>query len=151
MVRSLHLYFASIARLKAWKFQKPIPPIDFDLHILSQLTHAIFYSSCLCPHQNFLIIPSISSHNPFGIKKQLIVYLGIACTTAFIKISFPPMDNNFSFHPSNFLPTLSFSLVKTYVLDLPMMEGSPKYLLCLVSCIGLSKFNTSRLLSWGVL
>ena len=71
--KSLHPCFASIARLKACKFWKPIPPFDFALHIFSQLTQVIFDSSCLYPHQNFLIIPSISSHNPFGIKKQLMV------------------------------------------------------------------------------
>ena len=60
-----------------------MPPFDFDLHISSQLTHAIFYSSCLYPHQNLLILPSISSHNPFEIKKQLIVYMETSCAMAF--------------------------------------------------------------------
>ena len=40
----LHACFASRARLKAYKFLKPMPPCDFGLHIVFHPTHAILGS-----------------------------------------------------------------------------------------------------------
>ena len=64
---------ASMAKLKAWRFRNPMSPFKFDLHMLFQLTQAILLSCYLCPHQNLLIIPSISSQSPLGSQKQLMV------------------------------------------------------------------------------
>ena len=55
-------------------FLNPMPPFSLYLQRFFQLTHAIFYSCFLCPHQNLLIMPSISSQSPLGRRKQLIVY-----------------------------------------------------------------------------
>ena len=150
-MRSLQPYFASMEMLKAWRFLKPIPPLNLDLHNFLQLTQAILDSWPRWPHQNLLIIPSISSHKPFGNWKQLMVYVGIAWATAFIRISLPPMERFFSFHPDNFLPTLSLISANTSFLDLPMIEGRPRYLLCRESYIGPKIFRVSFFFSSSIL
>ena len=62
--RILQACFANMARLKAYKFLKPLPPLAFGLHILFQLIQVISDSFCFCPHQKLLIILSMSSHKP---------------------------------------------------------------------------------------
>jgi hypothetical protein len=52
------------------------------------------FSTC-CPHQKFATIESNSSHRNWGRRKQLKMYVGIDCTTALIRTSFPAMDNLF--------------------------------------------------------
>jgi hypothetical protein len=52
------------------------------------------FSTC-CPHQKFATIESNSSHRTWGRRKQLKMYVGIDCTTALIRTSFPAMDNLF--------------------------------------------------------
>ena len=104
----LPLLFSKHSKIESLKVLKSHTSFLFALHIFDQHTQAIFYSCCLCPHQKFLIIPSMSSHRPFGSRKHPIVYVGTACAMTFIKISLPPMDNNFSFHPISFFPTLAF-------------------------------------------
>ena len=143
--------FANIAKLKAWRLRKPIPPCVFDMHIFLQLTQDILVSWSFWPHQKFLSIPSKSSHKPFGSKKQLMVYVGIAWVTAFMRISFPPMDSIFSFQPDNFFPALSFISAKTWFFDLPITDGRPSYFPCLVSCMGPRISKTSLLASGVVL
>ena len=44
LVSSLQACLASMAKLKAWRFQNPIPPCSLDLHIFFQATQAMFYS-----------------------------------------------------------------------------------------------------------
>lgn len=95
-------------------------------------------------------MPSRSSHNPFGRRKQLIVYVGTAWATAFIRTSFPPIKRIFSL-PESFLPTFSFNSAKTSFLDLPIIEGRPRYLECLESCIEPRISRTSLFVSWAVL
>ena len=71
--------------------------LAFGARSLSHLIRAIFLSSLHWPHQKFLIKLVISSHLEPGILKQLMVYVGIAYATGFIKISLPAFDSNFSF------------------------------------------------------
>lgn len=47
---SPHPCFAKRAKLKSFKILKPLPPHDFGLHIFSQLSQAVFFSSLVCPH-----------------------------------------------------------------------------------------------------
>ena len=139
-----------MARLKDWGFLNPMPPVSLDLQRFFQLTHAIFYSCSLYPYQNLLIMPSISSQSPLGRRKQLIVYVGMAWATAFLRISLPPIDNIFSFHPDIVFAIFSFTSTKTSSLDFPMMEGSPR--LCYALNLALDPwFPVSRLLAQGVL
>ena len=140
-----------MARLNAWRFLKPIPPLSLDLHNFLQLTQSILDSWPRWPHQNLLIMLSISSHKPLGSWKQLIVYVGIAQATALIKISLPPIERIFSFHPDSFLPTHSLISANTSILDLPMIEGRPRYLLYHESYIGPRISKVSTFFSIGVL
>ena len=88
------------------------------------------------PPPKILSILSRSSHNPFRSWKQLIVYVGIACMTALISTSFPPIEGIFSFHSKSFSPTFSFISAKTWSFDLPITDGRTRYFPCLKSCIG---------------
>ena len=119
--------------------------------MLFQLTKAILFSCCLCPHQNLLISPSISSQSPLGSWQQLMLYVGMAWATAFIRTSLPPMDKSFSFHLDSFFGTLSFISAKTSFFDFAMIKGRPRYFSCLVSCIGPNISSTSLLVSFRVL
>ena len=89
----------SIASLNFCNSRKPIPPSDLGLHILLHLTQWIRLLVPRWPHQNFLIIASISWQSVIGSLKQLIEYVGMACTTAFKRTSLPAWDRIFSFHP----------------------------------------------------
>ena len=61
-----------------------------------------------------------------------------------------PQREQFSF-PANQFPThLLFYLRKNQFLDLPIMEGRPRYFECLESCIGPRMFRISSLSSWEV-
>ena len=133
--RICHYCFASIALLKVCKFLKPMPPQVFCLHIVFQLIKHILVSCCLWPHQKFLIMLSISSHKLWGRRKQPIVYVGIACAIAFMRISFPPIERSFPFQSTSFCPILSFMIENTCFFNLPMKDGRPRYLVCLESCI----------------
>ena len=127
-----------------------MPPYAFEIHIFFQPTQLIFASFCFWPHQKFHIILSKSSHKLCGSWKQLIVYVGIAWVTALMRISFPPIERSLPFQPVNFCPILSFKMEKTCVLDLPMKDGSPKYLVCFECCIGPKMLKISSLISWRV-
>ncbi|KAL7116727.1 hypothetical protein ACP275_03G022900 [Erythranthe tilingii] len=87
-VSTLHSCLAMNAILKLLKSRNPIPPMDFAVQSLFHDTHAIFLSAPP-PHQNRLITDSNSFNKPVGNAKQLIIYEGIACNTAFIITSFP--------------------------------------------------------------
>ena len=79
------------------------------------------------------------------------VYIGIAWATAFMRISLPLIERIFSFHPNNILPTLSLISANNSFLDLPMIEGRPRYLLCRESCISPKIFRVSFFFSSVVL
>jgi hypothetical protein len=53
--------------------------------------------------------------------------IGIACTTDFIRISFPPADKHCSIHPWTLFHILSFKNLKAPLIDLPTLEGIPRY------------------------
>ena len=86
---------------------KPNPPFPFSSQSFSHFTQCTFLLVPSYPHQNFLIGVSNSLINPLGSLKQLIVYVGMAWMTDLIKISLPAWERSFSFHPCNFLHTLS--------------------------------------------
>lgn len=75
------------------------------------------------------------------------VYVGIACATALMRISFPPIDYSLPFQPASFFPILSFRIANTCFFDLPMKDGRPRYFVCLVSCIGPREAKISSLVS----
>ena len=124
---SRHPYFANMAKLNCFSYLNPIPPQAFGAQSFSQLIHAIFHSSLHCPHQKFLIILVISSQRESGILKQLIVYIGIAWATAFIRTSFTALNNRFSFQPTNFLASFVLTSLKVFFLFLPTKDGRPRY------------------------
>ena len=89
-----------------------------------------FRSSLHYLHQKFLITLVISSQRELEILKQLIVYVGIAWATAFIRNSFPAVDNSFSFQPANLLASFVLTSLKVFFLFLPTEDGRPKYFSC---------------------
>ena len=127
MVWSLQPCLAKRAKLNCLSYLKPIPPLHFGSHNFSQLSHAIFLSSSLCPHQKFLINLVNSSHRASSNLKQFMVYVGTAWAIALISISLPALDNIFSFHPTNFFWIFSFISLKVFLLFFPTNEGNPKY------------------------
>ena len=70
--KSLHACLANKESLNIAMSLNPIPPSNFDLVSSSHFKQWIFLLSPLCPHQNFLIIISISWQRPKGILKHLI-------------------------------------------------------------------------------
>uniref|UniRef100_A0A8R7U1G0 Uncharacterized protein n=1 Tax=Triticum urartu TaxID=4572 RepID=A0A8R7U1G0_TRIUA len=116
---SLHACLASMARLKAWRSLNPKPPIFFVFVIFSQLAQCILFSLSTWLHQYLFIILLNSSHRVLVRSKQAMEYTGIACATALMRISFPPFDRSFSFHPWIFFHTLSFTYSKVLALALP--------------------------------
>ena len=140
-----------MARLKDWGFLNPMPTVSLDLQRFFQLTHAIFYSCSLCPHQNLLIMPSISSQSPLGRRKQLIVYVGMAWATAFLRISLPPIDNIFSFHPDIFFCNFLLHFNKNLFFGLPNDGRQSKVMLCFESCVGPMISSISAFSSGGVI
>ena len=109
LVCNLQPYFAKTARLKALRSRKSKPPSSFGRHILSQLNQVILFFSFVYPHQNLRTILVISSQRALESLKALIVYDGNACATVLIKISFPALDKNFSFHRESLLSNLSIN------------------------------------------
>ena len=140
-----------MARLKDWGFLNPMPLVSLDLQRFFQLTHAIFYSCSLYPHQNLLIMPSISSQSPLGRRKQLIVYVGMAWATAFLRISLPPIDNIFSFHPDIFFCNFLLHFNKNLFFGLPNDGRQSKVMLCFESCVGSMISSISAFSSRGVI
>ena len=126
----LHPYLARRARLKAFKSLNPIPPFAFGFHKFFHDTQAIFLAFPFCPHQKPPTIEFISKHKESGSLKQFTVYVGVACATAFIRISLPVLDNNFLFQPAIFLPTWSLIRLKAFFLPLPNTGGKPRYFSC---------------------
>ena len=122
-----------------------MPPSIFSSHSLSHFIHAIFCSLPFYPHQKFRTMLVMSSHRLFGNRKQLMVYAGTACATAFISISLPALDKSFSFQPANLLANLSFNYWNVFRFDLPTNDGSPRYFSC---CLIISTPNICFMLSY---
>ena len=113
--------------LKTLRSLKPMPPSFFNEQSFSQEIHANFLSFFFFPHQKLLIMEFSSLHNASGSLNTLIVYVGVACATTFMRISLPALDMSLSFHPSIFLPTWSLVRLNAFLLPLPIIKGSPKY------------------------
>lgn len=122
----LQLCFASTAWLNKLSSLKPRPPFSLLRQNLFQLIQWVLFLSPTDPHQNLAQSLFISSQNDFGSLKQHMVYFGMACTTALIKISFPPDEKGLSFKPWRIFHTLSFTFQKTLFFFLPVWEGMPK-------------------------
>ena len=125
---SLQHCFDNRVVLNIWRFWNPIPPSSFAVQSLSHFNQWIFLLSVFCPHQYWAIRLFTSSHHVLGRRKQFIMYVGIACATAFIRISLPAFERNFSFHPWRRCTILSFMPLKIDLFDLPMRAGRPRYL-----------------------
>lgn len=95
-IRSLQACLAKRAWLKALISLNPMPPMDFGNIILSHATHAIFLLPASTPHQYCLMSRVNSSQTDMGNLNTLIMYVGIAYATAFIKISLLAIDMYFS-------------------------------------------------------
>jgi len=80
------------------------------------------------PHQNLQMALSILSQTLRGILKQLITYVGIDCMTALIRTPLPEKERFLFFQPFNLVLIRSTRNLKTWLLDLPMWVGSPRYL-----------------------
>ena len=70
--------------------------------------------------------------------------MGIAWATVLIRISFPAFDNNFSFHPINFLANLALISLKEFFLFLPTNESKPKYFSCCLITYVLRAFKNKK-------
>lgn len=128
LVRILQPCFANSAKLKASSSRKPIPPFALGLHIeLQALQHMLLLVPFL-PHQNCLIMPSISSYKDLDNKKHCMAYVRIACNTDLVNISLPAWDRIFSFYPCSFFQTLSFRYWNVCLLEWPSKYGNPRYL-----------------------
>ena len=116
-----------MASLNFWRSLNPKPPKSFGWHKELHLDQCLFLWFPRCPHQNFLIKDSISSHRVMGILKQPIAKVGIACMTALRRISRLAWDSSYSFHPWSFAKTCSLMNNKLAFLYLPTREGRPRY------------------------
>ena len=130
LVCNLQPCFAKRARLKVLRLRKSKPPSSFGRHILSQLNQVILFFSFVYPHQNLCTILVISSQRALESLKALIVYDGNACAIVLIKISFPALDKNFSFHRESLLSNLSINWWNMLHLFFPTSDGSPRYFSC---------------------
>ena len=135
-VKILQACLSQKGKVESLQISKPQTSKRFWLTHLSPTNPGDFQLLVFCPHQKFLIILSRSSQRLFRSWKQLIVQVGMAWATSLMRVSFPPEESNFPFQPANFKPTLSLISAKTCFLDLLMMEGRPRQLVCLKSCMG---------------
>ena len=104
----------------------------------------------------FLPLPKIA-HHIFQISTKSLRELKTAhgigwdCLCDLLDENFAPTNwKEFTFPTSKLFATRSLILVNTWVFNFPIMEGSPKYLLSLESCIGPSNLNMHSFVSWGV-
>jgi len=63
-----------------------------------------------------------------GIKKILIIYVGITCNTNLIRTSLPALDSVFPLQEFIFFHTRSLMILNIDVLLLPIIDDSPKHL-----------------------
>lgn len=119
----------SIAKLNKWMSLKPRPPSSFGFSICSLLSQWILCFPFWWFHQKRHIIAPIWSHRVFERSKQPIMKLGIACTTALIKISFPTPDKKFLIPPLHTLPDSVFQISKSIHLGPSHMHWQPQVLL----------------------
>jgi hypothetical protein len=82
----------SRAKLNNSMSRKPRPPKNFGSTMSSQATQHVFLFPSLLPHQKLRRRPLMCWHRPLGSLKHDIEYVGIACATDLIHISFPSTD-----------------------------------------------------------
>ena len=92
----------------------------------------------------------ISSQSVSGSLKILMVYVGMTCATALMRISLPTYESIFSFHLDNLSSSLSFSAQKVFFFDLSTKEGRPRYVSCCYINIALIRSFISSWRSCGV-
>lgn len=94
------------------------PPILPDMN-----TSSVTYTPPRALHNNLIS----SLHNVFGSLNTLIMYVGVACAMALMRISLPALDRSLPFHPVIFLPTWFLMRLNAFLLPLPTIGGSPRY------------------------
>lgn len=122
-----HPCLANNAKLNVRRSQNPRPPCLFGLHNCDHSTHASFLE-LPSPHQNSLIAVSIEWIIFPCRKKQDMMYVGIDCSTALIRTSFPTREMVFSPYPLILFHIRSRITLKIGDFDFPTTEGMPKYL-----------------------
>ena len=122
--------FCQKSKVEGFKITKIQTTLFLWCDILSQLNQAILFFSFVYPHQNLCTILVISSQRALESLKALIVYDGNACAIVLIKISFPTLDKNFSFHRESLLFNLSINRWNMLHLFFPTSDGSPRHFSC---------------------
>jgi hypothetical protein len=79
------------------------------------------------PHQNCCMSELILEHKVLGSMNTLMQYVGMACITAFNRISHPAWDKNLNFQSCIRFQTLSMMPLNSFVRDFPTNVGNPKY------------------------
>lgn len=112
--------------LKECKSPKPNPPHNFGMLSFSQLCQDI---PLLSPpaelHQKQFINLSMSLHNCMGKRNRLIVYVGMACTTALISTSLPSRESNFPRQLLNFFIPGLYGIGKHCICSFLPWMGDP--------------------------
>ena len=78
-------------------FLIPTPPISLGWQIVSQAMVCNFLISAVFPHQKSLMILSILLQVSFDNLWIVIEYIGMACITDLIRVSFPAGDKSLPF------------------------------------------------------
>lgn len=120
---------ANIVELKVSRSRKPIPPSNLNTFSWFQISQWVLPFSILKFHQNLTTIAKISRHKRFGNWKMLIVYTGIDCRSALMRISWPACERNRFFQLWIRCQTFSFNPLKVLYFEWPTRAGRPKYLL----------------------
>lgn len=108
--RIRQLSLARSASLKHWISRNPKPPSFFDLVIVFEAIHDIFFSPVLESHQKRVNTDWILLHRDNGSLKHCIAWLGMGDSTLFNNVIFPAEDRNRFFHP--FARCLILSTIK---------------------------------------
>jgi len=126
--RSRHACLPKSALLKVSKSRKPSPPLSFLFVSRPQFFQWIPDLLLLFCHQNLATFFSTDVQIETRSLNINIAYCESTCTTILIKISFPPFEMRFYFHPSNFALTRLRIQANISFLEPPQSGGIPKYL-----------------------
>lgn len=129
---------------------KPKLPHTFDSPIFFHFLRWIFLSFYRWDHQNRAMDAVISLHSFFERRNTLMVYIKMACITTFNNIFFSSQETNELFQLWSLDHILFFSFPKFWYLDLPTVEGKPKYLGWSLLNETLAVAKTMSLVSWLV-
>lgn len=108
------------------KSLKPSPPFPLGSIIFSHARQCVFHWPCLEPHQKFLTNRVRSSHTEYGNLNTPIMYVGIACKTDLINVSFPACER-VSPHAMILLVNLACNIWNFPLCMRPSGVGKPRY------------------------